>query len=64
MRRPVKLDSDSSPSRDVREYIDIMESIKHARLELYSIAKAGQRRRDLTLRLRDATKSRRDTRAE
>jgi hypothetical protein len=43
MSRPVKLDSDSHPSRDVREYIDIMKSIKYARLELYSIAKAGQR---------------------
>jgi hypothetical protein len=43
MSRPVKFDSDSCPSRDVREYIDIMKSIKHARLELYSIAKAGHR---------------------
>jgi hypothetical protein len=43
MRRPVKLNSDSHPSRDVREYIDIMKSIKYARLELYRIAEAGQR---------------------
>ena len=43
MRRPVKLDSDSFPSWDVREYIDVMKSIKYARLELYRIAKASQR---------------------
>jgi hypothetical protein len=43
MSRPVKLDSDSHPSRDVREYIDIMKSIKYARLELYRIAEASQR---------------------
>jgi hypothetical protein len=43
MSRPVKFDSDSHPSRDVREYIDIMKSIKHARLELYRIANASQR---------------------
>jgi len=43
MSRPVKLDSDSHSSRNVREYIDIMKSIKHARLELYRIANASQR---------------------
>ena len=43
MRRPVKLDSNSCTSRNVREYIDIMKSIKYARLELYRETNAGQR---------------------
>ncbi len=43
MRRPVKLDSYSCASRNMREYIDIMKSIKYARLELYRETNAGQR---------------------
>jgi hypothetical protein len=43
MCRPVELDSDSCASRDVREYIDIMKSIKQPCLELYCETDAGQR---------------------
>jgi hypothetical protein len=43
MRRPVKLDSDSYASREMREYIDIMKSIKYARLKLYRETNASQR---------------------
>jgi hypothetical protein len=43
MRRPVKLDSNSCAAWDVREYIDIMKSIKHPCLELYCETNAGQR---------------------